>query len=128
PGRTFSQVDRWQRVAREAAQQAERWDVPIILEPRAYEAALADCPDRPIRLILTERTGGLSLNATPLPNADSPGLVLAVGPEGGWTPEEVQQALEEGFLTVTLGKVILRAETATLAALSILQSRMGTLG
>jgi len=53
---------------------------------------------------------------------------MAFGPEGGWSQEEVARALECGFVPVTLGTRILRAETATLAALSVLQGRLGELG
>jgi 16S rRNA (uracil1498-N3)-methyltransferase len=55
-------------------------------------------------------------------------VAIAVGPEGGWTKEERGNALHYGFTPVTLGPRILRAETAALAALSILQSRLGELG
>jgi 16S rRNA (uracil1498-N3)-methyltransferase len=55
-------------------------------------------------------------------------VAIAVGPEGGWTKEERGNALHCGFTPVTLGTRILRAETAALAALSILQSRLGALG
>jgi 16S rRNA (uracil1498-N3)-methyltransferase len=51
-----------------------------------------------------------------------------VGPEGGWTSDEHQLARDHGFIALTLGERILRAETAALAALSILQSKLGELG
>ena len=51
-------------------------------------------------------------------------IVLLIGPEGGWAPDEQRLALEQGFIPLTLGPRILRAETAAIAALSILQSRL----
>jgi 16S rRNA (uracil1498-N3)-methyltransferase len=52
---------------------------------------------------------------------------LLIGPEGGWDEVELREMRQEGFLAVTLGPRILRAETAALAALSVLQSRLGGL-
>jgi 16S rRNA (uracil1498-N3)-methyltransferase len=55
-------------------------------------------------------------------------IVLVVGPEGGWTSDEQQMARDRGFIALTLGERILRAETAALAAISILQSKLGEFG
>jgi 16S rRNA (uracil1498-N3)-methyltransferase len=63
-----------------------------------------------------------------LPGARDGVIRLAIGPEGGWRQEELTRAIDCGFSPVTLGKRILRAETATLAALSLLQGRLGELG
>jgi 16S rRNA (uracil1498-N3)-methyltransferase len=74
--------------------------------------------------MLVERSSSPSLATTPLPQNRQHPIVLLVGPEGGWTPDEQRLAQEEGFLPLTLGPRILRAETAAIAALSILQSRL----
>lgn len=74
--------------------------------------------------MLAERSSGLSLATVPLPPDFQHPIVLLVGPEGGWAPDELRLAQERGCLPLTLGPRILRAETAAIAALSILQSRL----
>lgn len=127
PGRLEGQQSRWQAIALEAAQQSERWDLPAV-SPPCDAADFFSREAGSIKLILAERAAGQSLFRLPLPSADAGLLVLAVGPEGGWTEAEIGSALANGFLPITLGERILRAETATVAALSVLQSRLGELG
>jgi 16S rRNA (uracil1498-N3)-methyltransferase len=74
--------------------------------------------------MLVERSSGSSLGTIPLPSDRQRPIVLLIGPEGGWAPDEQRLAQEHGFLPLTLGPRILRAETAAIAALSILQSRL----
>jgi 16S rRNA (uracil1498-N3)-methyltransferase len=81
-----------------------------------------------LKLILSERDAGQSLHAIALPSSPAQTITLAIGPEGGWRDEELTRAGANGFLPVTLGARILRAETATLAAISVIQSRLGELG
>ncbi len=126
--RVESQQERWQRVAIEAAQQSERWDVPVVDAPCGASEFFARPEPATLKLILSERGSGQNLRSIPLPSAPAHAITLAVGPEGGWRAEELAQACANGFLAVTLGTRILRAETAALAALSVLQSRLGELG
>jgi 16S rRNA (uracil1498-N3)-methyltransferase len=63
-----------------------------------------------------------------VPQKADTSIRIAVGPEGGWTQEELELAINGGFSPVSMGARILRAETAAIAALSILQSRLGELG
>jgi 16S rRNA (uracil1498-N3)-methyltransferase len=118
---------RWQRIALEASQQAERWDIPVISSYLSVSDFFATCASTGLRLILRERESGESLQTIILPAASDQSIVLAVGPEGGWEQEELHQAAERGFIPVTLGTRVLRAETAAIAATSILQSRLGEL-
>ncbi len=127
-GRVGSQQERWQRIAIEAAQQSERWDVPTIGAPCTAMEFFATPNPSGFKLILSERGTGQSLSAVPLPSSPTQTVALAIGPEGGWRDEELAQADTNGFLPVTLGARILRAETAALAAVSILQTRLGELG
>ncbi|MGH7165533.1 MAG: 16S rRNA (uracil(1498)-N(3))-methyltransferase [Nitrospiraceae bacterium] len=128
PGRLLSQQQRWQRIVLEAAQQSERWELPTIQAPCEVEAFFVGQSSSALRLILGERGQGESLATVRLPSGPENQVTLAVGPEGGWTAEELRLALDCGFTPVTLGTRILRSETATLAALAILQSRLGELG
>jgi 16S rRNA (uracil1498-N3)-methyltransferase len=96
--------------------------------PADAAAFFRQAGDGPLNLILTERHAGQSLTSLALPHGRDALIRLAVGPEGGWTPEEAEQAINCGFVPVSMGDCILRAETTALAALSILQSRLGELG
>jgi 16S rRNA (uracil1498-N3)-methyltransferase len=122
------QQERWQRIALEAAQQAERWTIPVVSSSQSVSDFFETQAPSSLRLLLSERRSGQRLHAVALPDGPDHQVVLAVGPEGGWEGEEVQHALERGFTPVTLGSRILRAETAAIAAISILQSRLGELG
>jgi 16S rRNA (uracil1498-N3)-methyltransferase len=120
------QLARWQRIALEAAQQSERWSVPVISQPAAVEELLEWSKPAQAKLVLAERSQGASLTAVPLPGTGDEIWVL-VGPEGGWEDEELGQVLEHGYTAITLGSRILRAETAAIATISVLQSRLGGL-
>jgi 16S rRNA (uracil1498-N3)-methyltransferase len=127
--RTEHQLARWQRIALEAAQQSERWSVPHIDEP-AKISELLTCygTTRTSRIMLAERSTGFSLQTIALPTEPQNNVLLLIGPEGGWAKEELRLAEDQGYAAITLGPRILRAETAAIAVISILQSRTGELG
>jgi 16S rRNA (uracil1498-N3)-methyltransferase len=75
-----------------------------------------------------ERSTDLSLGMIPLPAGPDESIMITIGPEGGWNQEELLLARGQGYRTISLGSRILRAETAAVAAVSILQSRLGELG
>jgi 16S rRNA (uracil1498-N3)-methyltransferase len=124
PERLEHQRSRWERIARDAAQQSERWTIPTIADPIDLAGICRQYASAPLKSILMERSSGPSLATVPLPLDSQYPIVLLVGPEGGWAAEEQRLAQEQGFLPFTLGSRILRAETAAIAALSILQSRL----
>lgn len=126
--RRDTQLARWQRIALEAAQQSEQWCIPAITPPQTLASLLTQPPPHVTVLMLTERHGSTSLQAVPLPQQTTDTLLVLVGPEGGWSREELTTAQQSGVTPVTLGPSVLRAETASIAALSILQSRLGNLG
>jgi 16S rRNA (uracil1498-N3)-methyltransferase len=126
--RAASRRERWQRIALEAAQQSERWDVPSVEAPHPATEFFADAGPATLKVILRERGPAESLRTVGLPSSPDETIALAIGPEGGWRDEELARAQAGGFLSVTLGDRILRAETATVAALSVIQSRLGELG
>jgi 16S rRNA (uracil1498-N3)-methyltransferase len=127
-GRIESQQARWERIALEAAQQSERWDIPIIEKPCDLGEFCHAHTSHAARLILQEREAKHGLGSVSLPREPTATVVLVVGPEGGWREDELVVAATCGYTPVSLGERILRAETATLAALAILQSRLGELG
>jgi 16S rRNA (uracil1498-N3)-methyltransferase len=118
---------RWERIALEAAQQSERWFVPSIDTPASIAELLSRSKTAASKIVLAERSTGSSLTTLPLPGTGDE-IWLLIGPEGGWEEEEVSQSLRHGFTSVALGPQILRAETAAIAAISVLQSRLGELG
>ncbi|MEG3972548.1 16S rRNA (uracil(1498)-N(3))-methyltransferase [Microcoleus sp. T2B6] len=153
-------VDRWRRIAAEAAEQSERQFVPTILEPVSFELAVKDCGQK-YRFICVARGENRHLWDCLLGNLEPPqppllrgeqefdppqpplirgeqefdppqppllrgeqegeelSIVIAVGPEGGWTEGEVKRAIGWGFEAVSLGSRILRAVTAPIVALSL---------
>lgn len=127
PGRIATQTLRWQRIATEAAQQSEQWQPPQMLEPldscRFFSDARASRS-----LILAERREAVALSNVALPALTTDSIALVIGPEGGWAEEELTLALLQGCQAVSLGAHILRADTAAVTALSIVQSRLGRLG
>jgi 16S rRNA (uracil1498-N3)-methyltransferase len=121
------QQERWQRIVFEAAQQAERWDVPEVSPPADFIAWLRSSPGE-LKLILSERSDEGSLATIALPEHAESRIFLVIGPEGGWSVTEQEAAHACGFTSVSLGPRILRSETAAVAALTIIQSRIGELG
>jgi 16S rRNA (uracil1498-N3)-methyltransferase len=109
-------VERWRRIVREAAQQSRRSDVPMVDNPVMLKAALEEVSVQK-KLLLAETEQENSLRAALADGAQS--VALAIGPEGGWTPEEMKLFEAAEWNTVTLGPRILRAETAAIAALAV---------
>ena len=109
-------VERWRKIAREAAQQSRRSDVPVVEDPVALKLALG-AVEAQTKLLLAETEQENSLRAALEGGAEN--VALAIGPEGGWAPEEMKLFAEAGWKPVTLGPRILRAETAAIAALAV---------
>jgi len=119
---------RWERIAREAVKQCGRVVVPAIDRPRSLvEVAREVAAGHDVAWILWEG-GGQSLAAAAAETASPARLLLLVGPEGGFTPEEVAVAEGAGARLVSLGPRILRAESAGLTAVALCQFLFGDLG
>ena len=125
--RVDHQLARWQRIAVEAAQQSEQWRVPTITAPQSLATLLKNRAADIVTLMLTERRDGTSLQTVSLPKEPTGAVLVLIGPEGGWSKEEVVAAEQAKVVPITLGQQILRAETAAIAAVSIVQSRLGSL-
>ncbi|MCW5964671.1 MAG: 16S rRNA (uracil(1498)-N(3))-methyltransferase [Bryobacterales bacterium] len=113
--------ERWQRIAMEAAKQCHRVNAPEVAELASWRRMLAEPAG--LRYFLDEEGEQPILSALPPLAERTQGteVTVLVGPEGGWDPRERQQALDAGFVSLSLGRRILRAETAAIAALSALQ-------
>lgn len=116
---------RWERVVQEAARQSRRPLLPRLDPLTPLATALAQATEE-LRLMLWEE-GSVPLNAA-LPAAAPADCVLLVGPEGGFTVQEAQLASQFGFVPVSLGRRILRTETAGMAVAAVLQNRYGDFG
>jgi 16S rRNA (uracil1498-N3)-methyltransferase len=112
---------RWKRIAMESGQQSRRLRPPEIDEPVKFRDVLAG--DANLRLFLDELPGAPAiLGALPAERAASDRVDLLCGPEGGWDEAEREAALKAGWLQVSVGTQILRAETAAIAALAVVSA------
>jgi len=115
-------VERWQRIAREAAEQSRRTSLPEILVPTSLQSIFS--MPGVARFVLAESEQETSLKdalASFTPDRD---VLLAIGPEGGWTPAEIESFQNAQWQSVSLGGTILRVETAAIAAMAIVQSEL----
>jgi 16S rRNA (uracil1498-N3)-methyltransferase len=117
-------IERWNRIALEAAKQSGRARVPLITEPIDFEEFVKNADST--GLFFSEREGQ-SLNAFISDNRTSGKLTAVVGPEGGWEDSEIALAGAKGFHIVTLGGRVLRAETAGIVVTALLQNLLGDL-
>ncbi len=118
---SINRVERWRRIALEAAKQSRRASIPVIADPRPLREALSSVNETMTRLLLAEQELEESLLHR-LQMQTSRGdkeFALAIGPEGGWTPDEQTLFADHKWTPVTLGSTILRAETAAIAAASV---------
>jgi len=120
--RAEKRLAHWQQVIIAACEQSGRARIPALLPPQPLAQCGAALPETAARWYLDpDATGTLaSTHAAP----DHP-IVLAIGPEGGWSPRDRQTLTASGFTALRLGPRILRTETAGLAAISVMQMRFG---
>lgn len=116
--------ERWKRILLESAQQSRRLRPPTLLEISSSEKAFAEA-SAGLKIILSERRDAPSIRDVLRPATVAAAAVLAIGPEGGWTDEEIRLARSANFVEVSLGENILRTETAVLAAMAILNFALG---
>jgi 16S rRNA (uracil1498-N3)-methyltransferase len=121
--------ERWRRIALEASKQSRRTTIPEIAGPIALKPALEQ-EKSPTRILLSETEQQTTLTAALTDSVRPTGYesvvlnspithAIAIGPEGGWTPEEISLFNQHQWQPVTLGPRILRAETAAIAAIAI---------
>ena len=123
-----SRIKRWERIAQEAARQSGRNLVPSIWPLTDFPQLLEETEARELKLICWEEEERNDLKqAFELKGRIRQGCVL-VGPEGGFSSREVEQAASAGFQSISLGRRILRTETAAIMVISLLQYELGDLG
>jgi 16S rRNA (uracil1498-N3)-methyltransferase len=120
-------LERWRRIATEAAEQSCRQVVPEIFAPLTFQQGLGLIQSEPFAdqqcLICVTDEDGINLGQA-LEHSPQLGTLIMVGPEGGWTSEEKISAIAQGFLPVSLGRRVLRAVTASIAAVAVLSTHI----
>lgn len=119
--RAEKRVARWQEIVVSACEQSGRNIVPKVLPVTTYAQALQQLPQETTKLLMSLNRAQKLSDVQP----QSGKVVFMVGPEGGWTEKEEQQAFDADFQSVTLGKRVLRTETASLAAIAAMQTLWG---
>lgn len=119
--RAEKRVARWQEIVVSACEQSGRNIVPKVLPLTTYAQALQQLPQETAKLLMSLNRAQKLSDVRP----QSGKVVFMVGPEGGWTEKEEQQAFDAGFQSVTLSKRVLRTETASLAAIAAMQTLWG---
>jgi 16S rRNA (uracil1498-N3)-methyltransferase len=123
-GAAARRVDRWQRIALQASEQSRRAAPPEIGAPTKLSEALN--VQAAIRIVLAESEEQTLLRDVMMgdqnANAAEGQIALAIGPEGGWTADELQSFRQAGWISASLGNTILRAETAAIAATAVVAS------
>lgn len=120
-----SKTERWQAIAEAAAKQSKRGIIPTVSEPMPFSQAIKMASDMDVKLIPYEMAEGME-KTKELIGGVCPGQSIAIfiGPEGGFATEEIEKAHAVGILPITLGKRILRTETAGLTVLSWLMYQL----
>jgi 16S rRNA (uracil1498-N3)-methyltransferase len=128
PDKARQRRERWQKIALEAARQCRRPDVPEVGPVVTFREMLDASADAQLKIIFWEEEEGTTIKRVLGEHADALSIVIAIGPEGGFSPEEVEAARARGFIPTTLGKQVLKTETAGLATLAIIQYERGIFG
>jgi 16S rRNA (uracil1498-N3)-methyltransferase len=117
-----NRVERWRRIARQASEQSRRNAPPQIVAPMKLKDAVSLTGS--MRIVLAETEEQLPLKRALESHGPGDDLILAFGPEGGWTEGEFKSFRDAGWISASLGKLILRAETAAIAAVAIAISEL----
>jgi 16S rRNA (uracil1498-N3)-methyltransferase len=123
--RETRKVQRWQKIAGEASRQCGRNRIPLIHEPAAFEAAIAS--QRLNKGIIFWEQSGAPFSSALESLQGQKQIVLCIGPEGGFSEQEIEAAKERGLIVSALGKRIFRAETAAIVSIAIVQFLLGDL-
>ncbi len=123
-----NKVRRWQEIAKSAAKQSKRSLIPEICTPLTYRQAVEAAKELDVVFIPYENERGMAATREAVEQLKAgQSIGIFIGPEGGFAPEEIELAKKEGMQLISLGKRILRTETAGLAALAVLAYHLETL-
>lgn len=121
-------VDRWQKIADEAAKQCKRGIIPTIAIPMTFNEILDSVSDYDVVIIPYEAELNNGIKAVLNDKKDVKKIAIIIGPEGGFAADEIEEAIKANVIPVSLGPRILRTETAGITALSIVMYELGDLG
>jgi len=124
--RVTRRLEHWKKIAASACEQSGRHRPPVIHEPQELALGLNQIPAEHLKLVL-QPPGTQQPPAARLPVERPAGVAVLIGPEGGLSERDIQDANRAGFARITLGARILRAETAALAACTLVQRQWGDL-
>jgi 16S rRNA (uracil1498-N3)-methyltransferase len=127
PAQALDRVERWRRIAKSAVEQCGRTVMPVIERIRTFEEFCANKPADALGLVFTtaENNPAASLRQS---HPDVTRVIAMIGPEGGFSMEEIEFAQRHGFIAVGLGPRVLRTETAAIVASALCQHLWGDLG
>ncbi len=125
--RLVSRQQRWRKITIEAVKQCRRNRLMAIGRPGTFQEMLVWAKTADVKIIFWENADG-DLGRIGGKSANIQSVFAVLGPEGGFTDEEISQAAGEGFLAIRMGPRVMRAETAAVAACSLLQYRFGDFG
>jgi len=117
----IARLRRWEKVALNAAQQSQRNTLPIIDPVKNIKEVIAGAGDYDLKLIPTLAAKGKKSLREVFSQAQPQNILVLIGPEGDFTPEEVGLALKAGFIPITLGDLVLRVETAAVAVAAFIR-------
>jgi len=126
--RETRKVTRWRKIAEEGSRQSGRSVVPVIREPVEFKKYFANQKYKFQGFIFFEEDGMKLFEALSSFVSRPSSVSVLIGPEGGFTKEEITLATEWGLHVISLGKRILRAETAAISAITLIQYLLGDLG
>lgn len=120
-----AKVKRWNAISESAAKQSKRGIIPKVVEPMSYKQAIAKAKEMDMVLVPYEAAKNMA-ETREIINRITPGMEVAIfiGPEGGFANEEIEEALKAEGKPITLGRRILRTETAGMAIMSVLMFAM----
>lgn len=128
PKKMASKIERWNKIAESAAKQSGRGIVPEVIAPMNFKEALAFAANNELFTIIPYEKEHEKGIRQVLQNTSSTSFGLYIGPEGGFTEEEVEEAIRNHVHSVSLGNRILRSETASLVTLTNIMYEMGEMG
>jgi 16S rRNA (uracil1498-N3)-methyltransferase len=124
----LARIKRWERIAQEAARQSGRNVVPRIWPPTDYPSLLKQTENKEIKLFCWEEETKENLRQALEGKGKAHQACVLVGPEGGFSEKEAKEAASAGFQSVSLGRRILRTETAAIVVIGLIQYEFGDLG
>jgi len=129
PGRLAGREGRWKKIVKESCKQCQRAKLPAIIKTMTFEEVMDYGQSCDLKIVFWEN-GSLTLDSliTPSRRLAPQKILLIMGPEGGFSDPEIEKVEADGFVVAGLGPRILRTETATIAACTLIQYLFGDMG